>query len=173
MSITPKSLAATAIPDAEVTLKPVRRTYTAAYKQAILQESEQCALGEIGAILRREGLYSSHLAKWRSQRARGELAGLEPQARGSRPEPQQALVAQLGKKVIMVSRQPSQRRTFAIKVSSAGRGPKVVSSLRIRPAYYSQSSSIAFPCLSIGHIPDTFRQESEIYVQFNKTCFQF
>ena len=83
------------MPDAEVRLKPERRTFTAAYKQAILQECEACAIGERGAILRREGLYSSHLSSWRGQRARGELAGLEPQARGPHPEPQRTVVAQL------------------------------------------------------------------------------
>jgi transposase len=99
MSITPNFLAATSVPDSEVTLKPVRRTYTAMYKQAILLESETCAPGEIGAMLRREGLYSSHLSKWRSQRAQGVLAGLEPQARGPRPEPQRTEVAQLRQEI--------------------------------------------------------------------------
>ena len=95
MSITPKSLTETAMPDAEVTLKPVRRTYTAAYKQAILEESEGCVAGEIGALLRREGLYYSHLSNWRTQRTHGELEGLEPRGRGPHPEPQRTVVAQL------------------------------------------------------------------------------
>ena len=46
-------------------------------------------------MLRREGLYSSHLTKWRRQRVDGQMAGLEPQVRGPRPEPQLAVVAQL------------------------------------------------------------------------------
>jgi transposase-like protein len=111
MSITSKSLEATAVPDTEITLKPVRRTYTAAYKQAILQESERCAPGEIGAMLRREGLYSSLLSKWRSQRAQGELAGLEPQARGPRPAPHQAVMAQL--------RQENERLQLRLKQAEA------------------------------------------------------
>ena len=95
MSSTSKSPDITAVPNTEVTLKPVRRTYTSAYKQAILLESETCAPGQVGAMLRREGLYSSHLTKWRRQRADGQMAGLEPQVRGPRAEPQLAMVAQL------------------------------------------------------------------------------
>ena len=111
MSSTSKSLDITAAPDTEVRLKPVRRTYTAAYKQAIVMESETCAPGEIGAMLRREGLYSSHLTKWRRQRADGQMAGLEPRARGPRPEPQRAVVAQL--------RQENERLQLRLKQTEA------------------------------------------------------
>ena len=82
-------------PDPEVIVRAERRTFTAAYKQAILQECDTCASGEIGQILRREGLYSSHLTKWRRQRVQGELAGLEPHVRGLRAKPELAMVRQL------------------------------------------------------------------------------
>jgi transposase-like protein len=63
-----------------------RRQYTAEYKQRILREvDEALASGEsgaVGALLRREGLFSSHLAAWRAARDRGELAGLTPRKRG-------------------------------------------------------------------------------------------
>ena len=66
-------------PDPEVEPKAKRRRFTAEYKQQILREAEACAKpGELGALLRREGLYSSHLAKWREQRS----AGLTPRKRG-------------------------------------------------------------------------------------------
>lgn len=55
-----------------------------AYKLRILQEADHCADGQLGALLRREGLYSSHLEKWRRQRAQGALAALTPQRRGRR-----------------------------------------------------------------------------------------
>lgn len=61
-----------------------RRRFTAAYKLRILQEAAHCADGQLGALLRREGLYSSHLEKWRRQRAQGALAALTPQRRGRR-----------------------------------------------------------------------------------------
>jgi len=66
-------------PDPEVEPKAKRRRFTAEYKQQILREAEGCKRpGELGALLRREGLYSSHLAKWRQQRS----AGLKPRKRG-------------------------------------------------------------------------------------------
>jgi transposase-like protein len=74
--------------DTEVTAKAVRRRYSAEYKLRILEEAESCASGEIGALLRREGLYSSHLTTWRRQRAAGQLAGLAPKKRGPKPDPQ-------------------------------------------------------------------------------------
>ncbi len=71
-------------PDPEVVAKPKRRTFTAEYKLRILQEAEAAAgtPGGIGALLRREGLYSSLLATWRRERANGILEALTPQKRG-------------------------------------------------------------------------------------------
>ena len=67
----------------EVTEKAKRRAFTAEYKRRILVEAGTCTkLGEIGALLRREGIYSSHLADWRKARTRGEIAGLAPKKRG-------------------------------------------------------------------------------------------
>ena len=64
-------------PEVEVTPKALRRRFKAAYKLRILREAESCkASGEVGALLRREGLYSSSLTQWRKQRDRGELEGL-------------------------------------------------------------------------------------------------
>lgn len=63
--------------------KPMRRRFTAEYKVKILREADACSrAGEIGALLRREGLYSSNLTQWRKQRERGELEGLSPRRRG-------------------------------------------------------------------------------------------
>lgn len=60
-------------PDPEVTEKASRRRFTTEYKLRILDQAEHCAPGEQGALLRREGLYSSHLTAWRQQRAAGKL----------------------------------------------------------------------------------------------------
>lgn len=74
--------------EVEVLAKAARRRFTAEYKRRILKEAERCSRpGEIGALLRREGLYSSHLSAWRAARERGELAGLAPKRRGPRPRP--------------------------------------------------------------------------------------
>jgi transposase len=71
-------------PDPEVVAKPKRRTYTAEYKQRILKEAEAAAAipGGVGALLRREGLYSSLLYSWRRERDMGILEALTPQKRG-------------------------------------------------------------------------------------------
>jgi transposase-like protein len=70
-------------PDPEVPERARRRQFTASYKVRILEEADAChAPGQIGALLRREGLYSSHLVDWRRQRAAGALAALAPRRRG-------------------------------------------------------------------------------------------
>src|ERR1051325_11674746 len=71
-------------PDPEVVADAKRRTFTAEYKQRILAEADAAALqpGAIGALLRREGLYSSHLVTWRREREAGILKGLTPHKRG-------------------------------------------------------------------------------------------
>jgi transposase-like protein len=65
----------------------VRRRFTAAYKHRILQTADHAAPGEVGALLRREGLYASHLTSWRQQRDAGQLAGLTPKPHGPQPDP--------------------------------------------------------------------------------------
>jgi len=73
--------------EVEVVAKPTRRRYTAEYKLGVLREADGCTRpGEIGALLRREGLYSSTLTHWRKQRQRGELGGLSPKKRGPLPK---------------------------------------------------------------------------------------
>jgi transposase len=70
-------------PEVEVPDRAQRRRYTAEYKREILRRADACKeTGALGALLRAEGLYSSHLATWRRQRDAGELAGLTPQKRG-------------------------------------------------------------------------------------------
>ena len=72
----------------EVPAKAQRRRYSAAYKKRILAAADRCsAPGEIGALLRREGLYSSLLSKWRRQREAGASAALEPKKRGRKAHP--------------------------------------------------------------------------------------
>jgi transposase-like protein len=71
-------------PEIEVLEKPVRRKFTRAYKAKILKEIDAAPAGTIGAILRREGLYSSHLAKWRAER---DERGLSAKKRGPKINP--------------------------------------------------------------------------------------
>ena len=82
------------VPDPAVPEKPERRHFTAEYKLRIVREADDCdQLGQVGALLRREGLYSSHLSTWRQQREAGTLAGLTPKRRGRKAPPEAPLVA--------------------------------------------------------------------------------
>lgn len=73
-------------PEPEVDAKPTRRRFTAAYKLKIVEEADECSEGEIGALLRREGLYSSHLSTWRRQREEGAIQALGKK-RGRKAKP--------------------------------------------------------------------------------------
>jgi len=88
-------------PDVEVVAHAKRRTFTAEYKLGILAEADAAAAqpGAIGALLRREGLYSSHLATWRRERRTGILKGLTPHKRGpkSKRNPQEDEIQKLRK----------------------------------------------------------------------------
>jgi len=96
--------------------KAQRRRFTAAYKLKVLQEADRSTKsGELGALLRREGLYSSHLAAWRAARRRGALAGLA-RRRGPTPtvpDPNAARIATL-------------ERRLAVAVQRADRAEAIV-----------------------------------------------
>lgn len=87
------------IPDPEVREKAVRRRFTAEYKLRILKKAESCTQkGQIGALLRREGLYSSNLTTWQRQMEKGTLDALSPRKRGpkgKRPDPSASRIAEL------------------------------------------------------------------------------
>jgi transposase len=87
--------------DPEVPAKAKRRQFPAEFKRGILREADAARdAGEIGALLRREGLYSSHLVTWRRARERGELAGLAPKGRGRKEK----AVNPLAKRVVELER---------------------------------------------------------------------
>ena len=91
--------AAVVVPEVEVAEKASRRQFNAEYKRMILKEADACEReGEIGALLRREGLYSSHLSVWRAARERGEISGLAPRKRGPKvapPDPRDRKIVEL------------------------------------------------------------------------------
>ena len=90
-------------PEVEVVAKAERRRFTAEYKRRIVREADRCTKpGEIGALLRREGLYSSLLTTWRAARDRGELEGLSAKKRGPKvvpPDPRDKKIAELEREV--------------------------------------------------------------------------
>ncbi len=69
-------------PDPEVPAKVQRRRFTAEYRRRVVKQADACQPGELGALLRREGLYASHLTTWRRQREQGELAAGRGRTRG-------------------------------------------------------------------------------------------
>ena len=94
----PTVVPAPAAADPELVERPRRRTFTAQEKLRILEETDRAAgTGEIGAILRREGLYSSALTDWRRQREAGAFAALTPLKRGPKTAPANPLATELAK----------------------------------------------------------------------------
>jgi transposase-like protein len=90
-----------AVPDPEVRERAARRRFTGEYKLQVLRQADRCAgVGELGALLRREGLYSSHLTTWRRQREQSALVALTPKKRG-RPT---ASVSPLARRVAELER---------------------------------------------------------------------
>jgi len=83
-------------PDPELVERPRRRTYTAAYKLKIVREADACTKsGETGALLRREGLYTSHLSAWRKQRDAGALQALSKPRGRPKPDPRDREIERL------------------------------------------------------------------------------
>jgi transposase-like protein len=86
------------MPDPEVVPMARRRRFTVEEKLRILEEADACSEpGEIGALVRREGIYTSYLSRWRRARSRGELEGLNPQKRGPKPAADAALTREVAR----------------------------------------------------------------------------
>ena len=100
-----------AAPDPELVERARRRRFTAEYKLRILREADACAKpGEIGALLRREGLYSSLLTQWRRQRERGSLAALERPRGRPKADPREAQIAGLQRRLERAERELEKAR---------------------------------------------------------------
>src|SRR6266545_3566788 len=122
--------------DVQVAAKPRRRTYTAEYKRRILKEADACtAPGTVGALLRREGLYSSLLVEWRRARRRGELAVLAPKKRGRTPTP----VDPRDRKITELERQLAQMTGRAERAEALVEAQKNLAALLGRPGASVQS----------------------------------
>jgi transposase-like protein len=86
------------VPDPEVVPMAERRRFTAGEKLRIIEEADRCTEpGEIGALLRREGIYSSYLSRWRRARDRGQLTALGLQQRGPKPATDVALAREVAR----------------------------------------------------------------------------
>ncbi len=100
---------ASGVPDPEVVAKAKRRRFSAEYRLEILRQADACkAPGELGALLRREGLYSSLLSTWRRQREQGALAALRGRKRGPKPKAADPRVKELEKQNARLQRKLKQ-----------------------------------------------------------------
>ena len=119
----PRPGQASPAPDPEVMAKPIRRQFTAEYRLRIVEEADRCTRpGEIGRLLRREGLYTSHLSAWRKARRNGSLQGLTPKKRGAKPgepNPLSAKVRALEAKVARLEKELATAHTILLYRSSS------------------------------------------------------
>ena len=100
-----------AIPEPEVVPQAERRQFTAKYKLRILEKADSCnGAGELGALLRREGLYSSYLSRWRRQRDQGQLQALASKKRGRKSAVQSQQAEELAE-----LRRENQRLQFRLQ----------------------------------------------------------
>ena len=115
-------------PDPEVVAKPTRRRFSAEYRLRILEEADRCTQpGEIGRLLRREGLYSAHLSVWRKARRNGSLKALTPKKRGAKPaesNPLSGKVRQLEAKVTRLEKELATAHTIIDVQGNAPRPPR-------------------------------------------------
>jgi transposase-like protein len=124
----------------EVAEKAKRRRFEAAYKLRVLAEADRChEPGELGALLRREGLYSSHLTTWRKQRDAGALEALSPKQRGRKPRRQDA-VALENERLVRENRRLAERLRQAEVIIEVQK--KVSEMLGISPASQSDDEKI-------------------------------
>ena len=91
----PSAAAKNRHPDPEVVENPKRRRFSAKFKLRILNEADKASPGEVGELLRREGLYSSHLTKWRQLRKQGSLKALSERKRGPTPKEEKPVRSEL------------------------------------------------------------------------------
>jgi transposase-like protein len=104
--------------ETEVAEKARRRQFTVEFKRRIVKEADACkAPGEVGALLRREGLYSSHLTTWRAARDRGELApGATAKKRGPQavvPDPRDKRIAELERENAKLAKRAERAEAIA------------------------------------------------------------
>ena len=115
-------------PDPEVAAKPKRRQFSAEYRLRILDEADRCTRpGEIDRLLRREGLYSSHLSVWRKARRNGSLKALTPKKRGAKPaesNPLSPKIRQLEAKVTRLEKELATAHTIIDVQGNAPRPPR-------------------------------------------------
>lgn len=114
------------VPEVEVTGKAERRRFNTEYKKKILKAADECQRpGELGELLRKEGLYSSNLTAWRAAQKRGELAGLAPRKRG----PKAAVKDARDKRIVELERETKRWKARAERAEALVELQKKVSEI--------------------------------------------
>jgi len=120
-------------PDPEVTERAARRRFTAEYKLRMVRQADACAgSGELGALLRREGLYSSHLTRWRRQWEQGSLAALSPKKRGRPAAPSSPLARRMAE-LERENAQLTQRLRQAVTIISVQKKVSEILGIPLKP----------------------------------------
>ena len=166
----PRAGRARPTPDPEVVAKPKRRQFTAEYRLRILEEADRCTQpGEVGRLLRREGLYSSHLTAWRKARRKGSLRELAAKKRGAKPAERNPLDAKVRALEAQVARLEHELHTAHTildvqgKVAgAAGIEPRTRNALLIAVQPLAAQVGVAPACQALGVSRATFyrRQRS-------------
>ena len=154
----PRAGRARPTPDPEVVAKPKRRQFTAEYRLRVLEEADRCTQpGEVGRLLRREGLYSSHLTAWRKARRKGSLRELAAKKRGAKPAERNPLDAKVRALEAQVARLEHELHTAAHDPGRAGKScraagiePRTRNALLIAVQPLAAQVGVAPACQALG-----------------------
>ncbi len=127
------------LPDPEVSQIAKRRRFSADYKLNILRQADTCSQsGDISALLRREGLYASHLSTWRRQRNAGSLQALKPKTRGRKPAQKNPLAAENARQQREIKRLELRLKKAEIIIDVQKKVSEILGITLTRPHYLYQ-----------------------------------
>ena len=166
----PRDGRAGATPDPEVVAKPKRRQFTAQYRLRTLEEADRCTQsGEVGRLLRREGLYSSHLATWRKARRKGSLRELASKKRGAKPAERNPLDAKVRLLEAKVARLEHELHTATHDPGCAGKScraagiePRTRNALLMAAQSLAEQVGIVPACRALGVSRATFYRRQRL-----------
>ena len=166
----PRAGRARPTPDPEVVAKPKRRQFTAEYRLRILEEADRCTQpGEVGRLLRREGLYSSHLTAWRKARRKGSLRELAAKKRGAKPAERNPLDAKVRALEAQVARLEHELHTAHTILDvqgkscwAAGIEPRTRNALLMAVQPLAAQVGVAPACQALGVSRATSLPSSEV-----------
>ena len=150
--------------------KPKRRQFTAEYRLRVLEEADRCTQpGEVGRLLRREGLYSSHLTAWRKARRKGSLRELAAKKRGAKPAERNPLDAKVRALEAQVARLEHELHTAHTILDVQGKvagllgiEPRTRNALLIAVQPLAAQVGVAPACQALGRVTGELLPSSEV-----------